>query len=119
MLAWTDLPDLTLHHLCFPEHQQTVGAVTRTGSAALKARTPLGEEQFREDQSQIREEMRVRLGLIKYLPRQQRWANSQEKGKPAKELVIWAPNRTREASETSQNHSAQEIRVPDLEIIRT
>lgn len=94
-------------------------AVTRTGSAALKARTPLGEEQFREDQSQIREEMRVRLGLIKYLPRQQRWANSQEKGKPAKELVIWAPNRTREASETSQNHSAQEIRVPDLEIIRT
>lgn len=45
VLAWTDLPGLTLHHLSFSGHQWTPGAMTMTGSTTLRARVLLGEEQ--------------------------------------------------------------------------
>lgn len=50
VLAWTDLPGLTLQHLSFSGHQWTPGAMTRAGSMILRVRTLLGDEQYREEE---------------------------------------------------------------------
>lgn len=49
VLAWTDLPGLTLQHLSFSGHQWTPGAMTRAGSMILRVRTLLGDEQYRKE----------------------------------------------------------------------
>lgn len=65
-------------------------------------------------QSQIGRGRRVRVELIKELPRQQWEANAREKGKISKGEGDLVPKETPEASVAPKSYSAKEIRVPDL-----